>query len=124
MAASCKKDPVPGPAPETGKKAQISKTWKVTSMLVNNSPAPGVDLGGYSFAFKTDGAYAITAGTYSGAGTWDLNSTGQQIILDAGTTAERAAVIVSVSDTRLEIEFTEPATGKTGERKVLFKLKQ
>ena len=132
MAASCKKEnPTPdnGGTPDPGKpgatkKEQISKTWKVDAMLVNNSPAPGVDYSGYSFTFKTDNTYNFNAGTYSGSGPWELNSTGQQVLLSKGTASERVGVIVSLTDNRLDLEFTDAATGKTGETKTLFKLKQ
>jgi hypothetical protein len=128
MAASCEKNPTPGPTPppdeETTKKEQISKTWKVTSMLVNNSPAQGVDFSGYTFTFKTDNTYNFNAGTYSGSGPWQFNSNEQQVLLSKGTDKERVGVIISLTDTRLDLEFTTAASGKTGEQKVLFKLKQ
>jgi hypothetical protein len=135
MAASCEKNPSPGPTPPdpnnpgpgtpgATKKEQISKNWKVESMLINNSPAQGVDYSGYTFTFKTDNTYDINAGTYSGSGAWELNSTGQQILLSKGTSSERVAVILSLTDTKLDLEYTNAATGKTGEQKVVFKLKQ
>lgn len=130
MAASCKKenptptDPTDPDKPGATKKEQLSKTWKVDAMLVNNSPAQGVDPSGYSFTFKTDNTYSFTAGTYSGSGPWELNSTGQQVLLGKGTPGERVGVIVNLTDNRLDLEFTDAATGKTGERKTLFKLKQ
>jgi hypothetical protein len=128
MAASCEKNPTPGPTPppdkEATKKEQISKTWKVTSMLVNNSPAQGVDFSGYTFTFKTDNTYNFNAGTYSGSGPWEFNSTEQQVLLNKGTDKERVGVILTLTDTRLDLEFTTAASGKTGEQKVLFKLKQ
>lgn len=133
MAASCEKNPTPDPKPTpdpnppgngTTKKEQISKIWKVESMLVNNSPAQGVDFSGYTFTFKTDNTYNFNAGTYSGSGPWEFNSTGQQVLLSKGTDKERVGVIISLTDTRLDLEFTTAASGKTGEQKVLFKLKQ
>lgn len=125
MAASClKKDPVPAPVPDTDKKAQISKTWRVTSLLVNNSPAQGVDLDRYSFEFETDGTYDITAGSLTGTGKWQLNSNEQKLVLDKGADHEKTATILSLTDSKLELEFTEPADGKAGEQKILFKLKQ
>jgi hypothetical protein len=93
-------------------------------MLINNSPAQGVDYSGYTFTFKTDNTYSINAGTYTGSGPWELNSTGQQILLSKGTTSERVAVILSLTNTKLDLEYTNAATGKTGEEKVVFKLKQ
>ncbi len=130
MAASCKKenptptDPTDPGKPGANKKEQLSKTWKVDAMLVNNSPAQGVDHSGYSFTFKADNTYSITAGTFSGSGPWELNSTGQQVLLSKGTASERVGVIVNLTDNRLDLEFTDAGTGKTGEKKTLFKLKQ
>lgn len=131
MAASCEKHPTPTTPPDpnnpgtpgAGKKEQISKNWKVESMLVNNSPAQGVDYSGYTFTFKTDNTYNFNAGTYTGSGPWEFNSTGQQVLLSKGTANERVGVIITLTDTKLDLEFTTAASGKTGEQKVLFKLK-
>jgi hypothetical protein len=125
MAASCKKDdPKPGPdEPETTRQDQISKTWKVSAILINNAPAAGVDFSSYSFEFKKSGSYDIEAGTLSGTGKWELNSNEEKLILDKGTDTQKTADILSLTDSKLELEFTE-ASGKTGEQKVLFKLKQ
>jgi outer membrane biogenesis lipoprotein LolB len=130
LVAACEEDkPAPGPTPPdpvtqpAGKKEQISKIWKADAMLVNNSPAQGVDFSGYTFQFKADNTYSFVAGTYSGTGPWEFNSNAQQVILDKGTQNQRSAAIISLSSSRLELEFTEPATPKTGERKILFKLK-
>ena len=133
MAASCEKNPTPttppdpnnpGPGtPGASKKEQISKNWKVESMLVNNSPAQGVDYSGYTFTFKTDNTYNFNAGTYSGSGALEFNSTGQQVLLSKGTANERVGVIVTLTNTKLDLEFTTAASGKTGEQKVLFKLR-
>ena len=125
MAASCKKeDPAPGPdTPETTRKDEISKTWKVTAILINNAPADGVDFSSYSFEFKKSGSYDITAGSLTGTGKWELNSNEEKLILDKGTSSQKTADILSLTSSKLELEFTE-ASGKTGEQKVLFKLKQ
>jgi hypothetical protein len=125
MATSCKKDnPTPGPdKPETSRKDEMSKTWKVSAILVNNAPAEGVDLSSYRFEFKKSGDYNITAGSLTGTGDWELSSNEEKLILDKGTSSQKTAEILSLTDSKLELEFTE-ANGKTGEQKVLFKLKQ
>jgi hypothetical protein len=88
MAASCEKNPTPttppdpnNPSPGTpgsSKKEQISKAWKVESMLINNSPAQGVDYSGYTFTFKTDNTYSINAGTYTGSGPGNSTAPGSR----------------------------------------------
>ncbi len=125
MAASCKKDePKPGPdEPKTTRQDEISKTWKVSAILVNNAPAPGVDFSDYRFEFKKSGTYDITAGALSGTGNWELNSNQEKVIFDKGTDEQRTAEILSLTDSKFELEFTE-TSGKTGEQKVVFKLKQ
>ncbi len=129
LATSCKKDnPGPKPEPDEEEKGSrtelISKTWKVSAMQINNAPAEGIDFSDYRFQFKKGGTYDITAGTLSGTGDWEFNSNEQKVIFDKGTDNQKTAAILSLTDSKLELEFTEAANGKTGEQKILFKLKQ
>ncbi len=119
---ACKNDDGPKPGP-TGKKDQISKVWKVETVLVNNSPDQTTNYSSYRFEFKKDGTYTFTLGTDSGSGSWEFTSNEQKIVFDKGTAQEALVNVLSLSDSQLEIEFTFTGNGKTGERKVIYKLK-
>jgi hypothetical protein len=133
MAASCEKNPTPttppdpnnpGPGtPGSSKKEQISKAWKVESMLINNSPRRALTTAATPLPSRPTTLQHQRRHLH-GLGPWELNSTGQQILLSKGTTSERVAVILSLTNTKLDLEYTNAATGKTGEEKVVFKLKQ
>jgi len=115
---ACKKDKdTPSPDQQNN---QLIRAWKMDSVTLNDQPYPGHEFDNWEFEFQKEGKYVLSDGTNSNQGQWELSS-GNQLILDKGTTNELLFTILKLDQSNLALQTTQTST-KTGEVKIVFQL--
>jgi len=116
---SCKEkgeSPSPGATPAE----MLTRTWKVNAVTINGQADNTTDYSNYRFAFNTNQTYNFTMPDTQ-QGTWELIANATALTLDKGTAEEQRVEVPKLSETALELEFTEQSD-KTGIRRILYAL--
>jgi hypothetical protein len=109
-----------GTMPEPTPFEMISRTWKVQSVTVNGQADNTTDYSNYRFTFNTNQTYSFTIPD-NRQGAWELIANATALTLDKGTAQEQRVEVPTLSETLLELEFTEQSE-KTGTRRILYAL--
>lgn len=118
--SSCGKDDDADPS----RKAILSAgVWQGNKFYVDGDDWTSfVDIDNTSMEFKSDGTYIFEISGDSETGTWELTSNDQKILMDKNTSGEATADILKLTNTALNISFTEedPDTGEDSVLEIRF----
>ena len=93
----------------------ISKTWRMSEVLVNGASDPNVDISNYKLTLNQDNTFVrINFDGEEEQGNWNLGSSGNQLLIFAGTSAEERYLIIELQIRLLELQLTQ-SNRKTGE---------
>ena len=109
--------------PEDFTKEQLlAVVWKVSEVKIDGTVDSSKDYSTSTIEFKPDKTYAFNIAGTSTSGTWTVDTSFQSLILDKDETNEQEVMILSLGLNKLELEFTEAATTKDAEKKIVFNL--
>jgi len=108
------------PSPEATPAEMLARTWKVNAVTINGQPDNTTNYSNYRFTFNTNQTYSFTMRDNQ-QGTWELIANATALTLDKGTADEQRVEVPKLSETDLELEFTEQSD-KTGTRRILYVL--
>jgi len=108
------------PSPEPPPTEMLARTWKVNAVTINGQADNTTDYSNYRFTFNANETYNFTM-PGNQQGTWELIANATALTLDKGTANEQRVEVPKLSETTLELEFTEQSD-KTGTRRILYTL--
>jgi len=108
------------PSPEATPAEMLVRTWKVNAVTINGQADNTTDYSNYRFTFNANETYNFTM-PGNQQGTWELIANATALTLDKGTADEQRVEVSKLSETTLELEFTEQSD-KTGIRRILYAL--
>jgi len=98
----------------------LSRTWKISEVLVNGEPEVDTDFSLYRLALKEDGSFTrITILGNLEEGPWSLTNAGTQLILFEGDFREERYLIIKLQLRLLELQLTQK-NNKTGDKEFRF----
>jgi len=94
----------------------VSKTWRVSRVLINGTEDVSTDYSAYRFTFTSNGTFNFTDPT-SRSGSWAFNSTETTIVVDGET-----YTIITLTETSFIFERTIPENFKDDAMTARFEL--
>lgn len=115
---ACKEDEVSAPEPTPSE--MIARTWKVQSVLIDGQADNTTEYSSFRFIFNPDQTYRFIMPNER-QGNWELVSNATSLTLDKGTDQEQRINVFKLSETALDLEFTQQDE-KMGTSRILFEL--
>ena len=98
----------------------LSKTWKISEVLVNGEPEVDTDFSLYRIEMREDGTFTRRSiQGNSEEGVWSLTNAGTQLILFEGDFREERYLIIKLQLRLLELQLTQK-NNKTGDKEFRF----
>lgn len=91
-------------------------TWQGNRAFIDGQDVTSfIDIDNTSFKFKTDGKYDVVLSGTPENGTWEFTNNEQKLLLDKGTNSELIVDILKLTDSNLDLKWTEEDedTGET-----------
>ena len=83
-------------------------TWQGNRAFIDGQDITSlIDIDNTSFKFKTNGTYDVVLSGTAENGTWEFTNNEQKLLLDKGTDGELPVDILRLTDSNLDIKWTE-----------------